>query len=119
MDAVNTLALVTILGGVIHKVVERIRAHWPKIDGDLVTLVAWAIGVLVAWAFGLRATVEIAKMAGISLGAVPVAIDYVLTGLGIAAGAGIIADVTGRSGSKPGTLIVPEVTDAPDLPEGP
>lgn len=96
VTTVNVAAMLVLLGGLIAKIVERIRARFPRIDGDLVTLLAIAAGAGLAWALDLRGAAELAGSAGLELGSVPVWLDYALTGIGLGLGAGVINDVINR-----------------------
>jgi hypothetical protein len=84
MEPVSALVTVTFVGGVIALIVERLRARFPGLDGDLVTLVSALAGVGVAWAYDL----DVAADVGLAGLAAP--FNYIATGLVIAFGAGFI-----------------------------
>ena len=97
VTTINVAAMLVLLGGLIAKVVERIRARFPRIDGDLVSLLAIALGAGLAWGLDLRGAAELAGSAGLDLGTLPAWLDYVLTGVGLGLGAGVISDVIRRT----------------------
>jgi hypothetical protein len=94
---INVAAMLILLGGLIAKVVERIRARFPRLDGDLVTLLAVAAGGGLAYALDLRGAGARAGSAGLELGTIPAWLDYALTGLGLGLGAGVISDIIRRT----------------------
>jgi hypothetical protein len=96
VTTINVAAMLVLLGGLIAKVVERIRARFPRLDGDLVTLLSVALGVGLAWSLDLRGAEDLAGSAGLDLGTLPLWLDYGLTGLGLGLGAGIINDFIRR-----------------------
>lgn len=93
ITTINVAAMLVLLGGIIAKVVQRIRARFPSIDGDLVSLLAIALGVGLAWSLDLRGAGELASSAGMDLGTIPAWLDYALTGIGLGLGAGVINDL--------------------------
>ena len=97
VTTINVAAMLVLLGGLIAKVVERIRARFPRLDGDLVSLLAVLLGAGLAWGLDLRGAAELAGSAGLDLGTLPAWLDYALTGIGLGLGAGIISDVIRRT----------------------
>lgn len=87
MEPVSALVTVTFIGGVIALVVERLRARFPGLDGDLVTLLSALLGIAVAWGYDL----DVAADVGLAGLAVP--FNYIATGLVIAFGAGFIGSL--------------------------
>ncbi len=93
VTTINVAAMLVLLGGIIAKVVQRVRRRFPQIDGDLVSLLAIALGVGLAWSLDLRGAGELASSAGMDLGTIPAWLDYALTGIGLGLGAGVINDL--------------------------
>ncbi len=93
VTTINVAAMLVLLGGLIAKVVQRVRARFPRVDGELVTLLAVLLGAGLAWSLDLRGAAELAGSAGMDLGTIPTWLDYALTGLGLGLGAGVISDV--------------------------
>lgn len=98
MEPIDVVAQVGLISVIVQKVLERVRARFPGLDGSLVSVYAALAGVGIAWGYDLRAAFE---LTGVAL---QPALDYIVTGLAIGAGSGFVADVTGRSGS--GTVTV-------------
>lgn len=84
MEPVSAFVTVLFVGGVVALIVERLRARFPGLDGDLITLVSALFGVAIAWGFKL----DVAADVGLAGLAVP--FNYIATGLVIAFGAGFI-----------------------------
>lgn len=102
MDPIDLLATLAIFGTFLKAVVDAIRRRRPKMDGLLVQLLAVAIGAAMAWTFDLQGTVAILDQIGASVGRYPPAgIDYIITGGVMAASAGLLAEISGRSGGSP------------------
>jgi hypothetical protein len=94
MDPIEVLATVAVFGVVVKAVVQAIRRQWPGLDGLAVQAVAVALGAGGAWAFDLRATAALLEAAGAQVGRMPVpAVDYLITGVAIAAAAGVVAEL--------------------------
>ena len=101
-------ALVAVLSAVTQKLVERIRVAWneatglPALDGTLVTITAAAVGGLLAWVLNVNvAEAMLAEFQSVVGGAardLPVFADYVLSGVVIAGGSGLVADLLDRNG---------------------
>ena len=87
MDSMIDMALsLAIAVGIVQKIVERVRVKLPRLDGDLVTLAAFALGAAMSWFGGLRAS-------GVLItGNIPVWLDVVVTAAVIALGSGVLAD---------------------------
>jgi len=88
------LALVLFAAALVSKVVERIRAIIPALDGAWVNLAAAAIGIGIAYAAGLDILHDVTAYAW------PWWLDRLITGIGLGAGAGFFADLAGRSGPR-------------------
>lgn len=99
MEPVSVTVVVLAIGLVVQKFVERVRARFPRLDGELVTLASVLIGTGIAWGWDLRAASELIPALGGTV-TIPVAFDYIVTGGAIGAGAGFLADLSGRSGSR-------------------
>jgi MFS superfamily sulfate permease-like transporter len=84
MEPVNALVTVTFISGVIALVIERLRARLPNLDGDLVNLVALALGTAVAWGYALDVSADV------GLGGLAAPFNYLATGIVITFGAGFI-----------------------------
>ncbi len=115
VTTINVAAMLILLGGLIAKVVQRIRARFPRLDGDLVSLLAILLGVGLAYALDLRGAAELAGSAGLDLGTVPQWLDYALTGIGLGLGAGVISDVINRP--PPIITVTTAAGDHEELPE--
>ncbi len=111
VTTINVAAMLILLGGLIAKIVQRIRVRFPRIDGDLVTLLAVLIGAGLAWSLDLRGAATLAGSAGLDLGTLPEWVDYAITGLGLGLGAGVISDIITKA---PPTLIVPDIGELPE-----
>lgn len=103
VTTINVAAMLVLLGGIIAKVVQRVRRRFPQIDGDLVSLLAIALGVGLAWSLDLRGAGELASSAGMDLGTIPAWLDYALTGIGLGLGAGVINDLITKT---PPTIVL-------------
>lgn len=84
MEGINVAVTIAVLAVLVQIVVERVRGR-VNIDGDIVFFISWVLGGLLAWYFGLAGASELGYPG------LPVAVDYVLTGLVIAGGSGLIA----------------------------
>lgn len=96
VTTINVAAMLVLLGGLIAKIVERVRARFPRIDGDLVTLLAALVGGGLAYALDLRGAAELAGSAGLELGDLPAWLDYTITGIALGLGSGVLADIIRR-----------------------
>lgn len=95
MEPVSVLAQVVVISAIIAKIIERIRVRLPRLDGDLVNLFAVAAGTGIAWGYGLDVSLEMVGTAMIE------PFNWIVSGVAIGMGAGIVADWTGakhRSG---------------------
>jgi len=90
MEPVGVLATVLLIAGIVAKVIERIRVRFPRLDGDVITLVSVVIGTAVAWGYQLDVSAEIGQ-------SVLEPFNWLVTGLFIGGGAGLVADLTGSS----------------------
>jgi hypothetical protein len=98
MEPIEVLATVAVFGVVVKAVVQAIRRQWAALDGLAVQGAALALGALGAWAFDLRATQALLEAANASVGRLPhPSVDYLITGVAIAAAAGVWAEITARS----------------------
>ncbi|MFH0980282.1 MAG: hypothetical protein V2A79_01925 [Planctomycetota bacterium] len=88
------LALALLATALVAKIVERIRAIVPAIDGAWVNLLATAIGVGIAYAAGISVIGTITAYAW------PWWLDQLITGVGLGAGASFFSDLAGRSGPR-------------------
>lgn len=91
MEPVDALFQLGVIAAVVAKVTERVRVRFPKLDGDLVTLFTTAAGTGIAWAYGLDASSSLMGQTVVD------PFNWIISGLFIAGGAGLIADVTGSS----------------------
>lgn len=41
---IEVLTGITIVSAIVKTIVDRVRSHWPRLDGDLVNLLALALG---------------------------------------------------------------------------
>jgi hypothetical protein len=107
MDSpIDLLASLAIFGTFLKAFIDAIRRKYPRLDGLVVQLLAAAGGAGIAWSFDLQGTEAILGTVGASVGRYPpVAIDYIITGIAIAAGAGLLAELSGKSG-QPTPVIV-------------
>lgn len=94
MEPVNALVTVLFVGGVIALVIERVRARFPGLDGDLVNLIAAVLGTGVAWGY------ELDVAADVGLAGLAVPFNYIATGLVIAFGAGFIGTLKNAQRSE-------------------
>jgi hypothetical protein len=102
------IATIGVLGVIIKAIVDAVRRKYPTMDGLWVQVVAFVLGGGVAFAFDVQATRAILDFIGASAARTPVpALDYVITGAAIAAGAGLLAELSGRSGGP--TPVIVEV----------
>jgi len=111
MDPIQILATIAALSLVVKGVVDALRRQYPSLDGGVVQLIAVALGIGVAVALDIRGTLALLDSIGAGAGRVPIsAVDYVITGVAIAFGAGALAEAVGRSGAKANPVLV-EVND--------
>lgn len=83
-EGINVLVAVTFLSIVVSLVIERIRARFQHLDGDLVNLVALIVGTGLAVAYGLKAA------SSLGFEGLPPSLDYLGTGFVIAGLSGLI-----------------------------
>ncbi len=106
MDPVQILATLAVFAVVLKGIVDAARRQWPSLDGLVVQVVAIVIGAGIAWVFDLRATEALLTQAGAGGVRIPApALDYVITGAGMAFAAGFFAELAGKSGGNAGTII--------------
>jgi hypothetical protein len=106
MDPVQILATLAVFAVVLKGIVDAVRRQWPGLDGLVDQIVAIVLGAGIAWAFDLRATLALLEQAGAGVGRLPApALDYLITGAGMAFAAGFFAEVAGKSGGNAGTII--------------
>lgn len=107
----GTIAVTIAAFGVVTKgIIDALRRQWPRFDGGWVQAGALALGTAEAAVFDLQATEALLSAAGVSVGRIPVdPLDFLITGGAIAFGAGLLAEVVGRSGN---TAAVVEVDPA-------
>lgn len=113
MDPIEILATVGVLGLLVKGAVDAIRRRYPTLDGGVVQLIAIALGIGLAAGLDLRGTAAVLESLGGTLGRDPhFVVDYILTGVVIAFGAGALAEAVGRSGNP--TPVVVEVDGSGD-----
>jgi hypothetical protein len=113
-DPIQILATVAVLGVVVKGIVDAIRRQWPGLDGLVVQVAAVLVGAGIAWALDVRATEALLESVNASVGRIPPpALDYVVTGVAMAAAAGFLAEIAGRSGGNVGTIIEVDETGTP------
>ena len=98
---VNALVTVGFLALVVSMVIERLRKRVPKLDGDLITVIATAIGYAAAWAWGL----DVAASFGYE--GLPVQLSYLVAALAIASASGFLATTKGAISSRDPNSDVP------------
>lgn len=74
------------LAAIVKVVVDRVRARFPQVDGDLVTAVAAAAGVGLAFLFGVDVATELVG------GSLDPTLAQIVSGIGIGLGAGFLND---------------------------
>lgn len=84
MDGINVAITIAVLAVLVQIVVERVRAR-INLDGDVVFFTSWVFGGLLAWYFGLAGATEL------GYDGLPLIVDFVVTGLVIAGGSGLLA----------------------------
>lgn len=98
MNPIEVLATIAVFGAVVKAVVQAIRRQWPDLGGLAVQGIAVALGALSAWVFDLRATAALLESTGAHVGRLPVApVDYLISGVAIAAAAGLFAEFARNS----------------------
>lgn len=103
------IGVVTAAAVITQKIVERVRAAFPALDGYAVNLVAIGFGMLFSFGFGLALFAALGESAGVAPNQY---VDQFLTGVAIGFGAGFVADIAGRSpggGEGEGRLILQPV----------
>lgn len=116
LSPAQVLATVAVLGLVVKMVVDALRRQWPGLDGLTVQVIAIAVGAGVAWGLDVRATAALLEQAGAAVGRLPApALDYVVTGAAMAATAGFLAEIAGKSGGNVGTIIEVDSSGDPIL----
>lgn len=109
MEPLAVITTVGVIGVVVKAIVDGLRRHYPKLDGLWPQLIALTLGAGIAWAFDLRGAEALLEYVGGAAGRTPiVAVDYLVTGAAIAAGAGFLAEISSRG--KAGTAVI-EVDD--------
>jgi len=99
---VNALVTVGFLSLIVSLVIERLRRRIPRLDGDLITLIAAVIGYGAAWAWQL----DVAASFGYE--GLPLALSYLVAGLAIAGASGFIATAKGAIASRdPNSQVAP------------
>jgi len=107
MEPTEILTTIAVLGVVIKAVVEAVRRQYPVLDGIRVQGLAWALGAGTAWALDIKGTEALLEAMGAAAGRVPITtVDYIITGAAIAAGAGFIAELSGRAKAPPAVVEV-------------
>lgn len=84
-DVIAIPVAVLLLAGLVQTVIERVRARWETLDGDLVVGGSTLIGTALAWGFDL----SVANTLGWN--GLPLVLDYLVVGIFIAGGAGQLA----------------------------
>lgn len=107
MEPLAIITTITVAGVVTKAVVEAVRRQYPQLDGLLVQFLAWALGGGIAWALDIQGTEALLTYFGATAGRVPVTpVDYIITGAAIAAGAGVIAELSGKAKTPPAVVEV-------------
>lgn len=97
MDAGGILATIGVFSVAVKGLVDAIRRQWPRIDGLSVQVIAVAVGAVSAWMFDLKGAAVLLDAAGAGAARVPTAaLDYILTGVAIGLGSGVLAELSGR-----------------------
>lgn len=110
MDPIAALTTITVLGVIVKSLVDALRRQYPRVDGIWPQLFSWALGGGMAWALDIQGTEALLDYLGATAGREPIAsVDYLLTGAAIAAGAGFLAEISGRSASDE---VIIEVDDS-------
>lgn len=85
------LGVATLLAFSINKFVERLRAQFGILNGQVVAIFAYAVGIVAAFGFN----VELFSALGADYGINPSPVlDKIFSGFAMGAGAGFIADVS-------------------------
>lgn len=100
-QAVNALVTVGFLSLIVSLVIERLRKRVPKLDGDLITGIAIAVGFAAAFAWKL----DVAASFGYE--GLPVMLSYLVAALAIAGASGFIATAKGAIASRDPNSSVP------------
>lgn len=98
MEILAGAALIAVL---IQKIVEHIRKDVPRLDGVWLLVASSAIGLAFAYGTGIRVVEGLLPDTAIAPW-----LDVTVTGFVLGAGAGFLADVSGRSGSSPAPVVV-------------
>lgn len=103
----DVVGALTVFGLIVKAGLAILRRHLPDLDGTLVQLAGWALGIGIAATLDYRAAaalLEIHNLAGV-VGRLPVpVVDYIVTGFGIMAASGVIAEFVGTAGPKKAAL---------------
>lgn len=91
-----TIAAYLILSTIVQKVTERVRARWPKVDGDLVIAVAFIVSAVFCLLVDFRAVSALANVEGL-----PDWADLLGTAIAVTVGAGALADILSKAKPKP------------------
>ncbi len=102
----GTIAITLSAFAIVTKgIIDALRRQWPRFDGGWVQVAAVTLGAVVAWVFDIQATETLLSTAGATVGRIPPdPLDYLITGGAIAFAAGLLAEITGRSG-PPAALV--------------
>lgn len=114
IDPTSMLATLAIFGTITKAVVDAVRRQRPALEGWKVQALAWAIGIAFAAGFDLQGAEAILAFVGASAAREPhILFDYVITGAAIAAGAGVIAELAGKSGTPSPVVVEVDENGAP------
>ena len=99
---VNALVTVGFLSIIVALVIERVRKRAPNLDGDLIVVVALALGYAAAWAWKL----DVAASFGYE--GLPVLLSYLVAAFAIAGVSGFIGTAKGAIASRdPNSEVAP------------
>lgn len=107
MEPIAAISTITIAGVVVKAIIEAVRRQYPVVDGIWVQGLAWLLGGGISWALDIQGTEALIEYVGGAVGRTPIAaVDYAITGAAIAAGAGVIAELAGRTKQPPAVVEV-------------
>lgn len=89
-ETINTLVTFTVLSGGVQFVMEWVRGRFPKVDSDWVRLGSLLLGT------GLALAYEVPMAEQLGLSGLPLSLDYLVTGIAIAFGAGFVGTLKNK-----------------------
>jgi hypothetical protein len=111
MDPIEILATIGVLALLVKGAVDAIRRRYPTLDGGLVQVIAIILGIGIAAGLDIKGTAAVLESLGGSIGRDPhFVVDYILTGVAIAFGAGALAEAVGRSANPPVAIVEVDAT---------